>query len=227
MAWRAFGAMRTHGAGTLRTEHVDDAVTLGAPVVMVPTPGREGEDRLEARRRWIAGLQEVAPRSHTARREVEAPSADESELRDLLAGDSPRLDLALHLGEGGLEPLPQAETDEHLDQDQRHEAGQDTEEPAGTVAHVAVGQGGAVLEPGQVGGPVQSGTGEGTLAEEYRSERSLGMAEVEGDGLAGRIELIGACQQADCLLVPSLTVDRDREHVEHAGIRWPQLGHAP
>ena len=40
---------------------IDAAVTLGAPVVMIPTPARGGQDRAEARRNWIAGLKEVAP----------------------------------------------------------------------------------------------------------------------------------------------------------------------
>ena len=42
-------------------QSIEDAVVLGAPVAMVPTPGKAGEDRDEARKRWIAGLAEVAP----------------------------------------------------------------------------------------------------------------------------------------------------------------------
>ena len=37
------------------------AVTLGAPAVMIPTPGKDGVDRDTSRRNWIAGLEEVAP----------------------------------------------------------------------------------------------------------------------------------------------------------------------
>jgi len=40
---------------------LEDAVALGAPLVMIPTPGKKDEDRDEARKRWIAGLAEVAP----------------------------------------------------------------------------------------------------------------------------------------------------------------------
>ena len=38
-----------------------DAVTLGAPVVMIPTPGKAGLDPRAGRRNWIAGLQAVQP----------------------------------------------------------------------------------------------------------------------------------------------------------------------
>lgn len=40
---------------------LEAAVVLGAPAVMVPTPGKEDEDRDEARRRWITGLTALAP----------------------------------------------------------------------------------------------------------------------------------------------------------------------
>jgi len=36
---------------------VDEALVLGAPLMMVTTPGIEGVDRTEARKRWIGGLQ--------------------------------------------------------------------------------------------------------------------------------------------------------------------------
>ena len=40
---------------------IDDAVALGAPVVMIIPKGRPGEDRATGRRHWIAGLKEAAP----------------------------------------------------------------------------------------------------------------------------------------------------------------------
>ncbi len=40
---------------------MEAAVILGAPVVMIPTPGQEGVDRGELRTRWIEGLHSVAP----------------------------------------------------------------------------------------------------------------------------------------------------------------------
>jgi len=42
-------------------QSIDDAVELGAPVVMIPTGGKAGEDRNAARRRWIRGLKELQP----------------------------------------------------------------------------------------------------------------------------------------------------------------------
>ena len=40
---------------------VEEAVTLGAPTLMVTTPGKEGADRRELRKRWIGGLQAALP----------------------------------------------------------------------------------------------------------------------------------------------------------------------
>lgn len=40
---------------------IEDAVILGAPVVMIPTPGKAGVDRHVGRRNWIAGLQALQP----------------------------------------------------------------------------------------------------------------------------------------------------------------------
>ncbi|OGV94381.1 MAG: hypothetical protein A3K19_05585 [Lentisphaerae bacterium RIFOXYB12_FULL_65_16] len=40
---------------------LDDAKTLGAPVVMVVTPPKAGMTSAASRRNWIAGLQELAP----------------------------------------------------------------------------------------------------------------------------------------------------------------------
>lgn len=40
---------------------IEAAVVLGAPVLMIPTAGREGQARDQARDRWIAGLAQVAP----------------------------------------------------------------------------------------------------------------------------------------------------------------------
>ena len=40
---------------------LEDAVTLGAPVVMIPTPPTAGVDRDAARRNWIEGLKLVVP----------------------------------------------------------------------------------------------------------------------------------------------------------------------
>ena len=40
---------------------IEDAVTLGAPVVMIPTPAKQGVDRNVGRRNWIKGLQELQP----------------------------------------------------------------------------------------------------------------------------------------------------------------------
>lgn len=40
---------------------VEEAVALGAPRLMVTTPGAEGVDRAEMRRRWIGGLQAALP----------------------------------------------------------------------------------------------------------------------------------------------------------------------
>jgi len=37
------------------------ALALGAPRVMIPTPGTEGVDRAECRKRWIGGLQAALP----------------------------------------------------------------------------------------------------------------------------------------------------------------------
>lgn len=40
---------------------LEDALILGAPVVMIPTPGQSGAERDPLRRRWIEGLKDVAP----------------------------------------------------------------------------------------------------------------------------------------------------------------------
>ena len=40
---------------------LEAAVVLGAPVVMIPTPAKRGQDSTVARANWIAGLKEVAP----------------------------------------------------------------------------------------------------------------------------------------------------------------------
>jgi len=40
---------------------IEAAVTLGAPIIMLPTPRKKGVDRGISRRNWIAGLCEVAP----------------------------------------------------------------------------------------------------------------------------------------------------------------------
>jgi nicotinamide-nucleotide amidase len=53
----------------------------GCAVICLPGTPDEACSVLESA---FPGLQELAPRSHTERREVEAPSADESGLRDLL-----------------------------------------------------------------------------------------------------------------------------------------------
>ena len=45
---------------------IDDAVALGAPVVMIPTMVRPEMERAEFRRRWIAALAEVAPLARRA-----------------------------------------------------------------------------------------------------------------------------------------------------------------
>jgi len=45
---------------------IDDAVELGAPVVMIPTGWKAGEDRNATRRRWIRGLKELQPTAQEA-----------------------------------------------------------------------------------------------------------------------------------------------------------------
>ena len=45
---------------------LEAAVVLGAPTVMLPTPGKPDEDRDEARKRWIAGLAVLAPHADDA-----------------------------------------------------------------------------------------------------------------------------------------------------------------
>lgn len=42
-------------------QRVAEAAALGAPRVMIPTPGAEGVDRGECRKRWIGGLQAALP----------------------------------------------------------------------------------------------------------------------------------------------------------------------
>jgi sugar phosphate isomerase/epimerase len=51
---------RQAGVDALR-RNFDDAVALGAPVVMVVSPGKPGLSREESRKNWIAGLAELAP----------------------------------------------------------------------------------------------------------------------------------------------------------------------
>lgn len=41
--------------------HIEDAVTLGAPLVMLPTPPKKGVDRETSRSNWIKGLCDLAP----------------------------------------------------------------------------------------------------------------------------------------------------------------------
>jgi sugar phosphate isomerase/epimerase len=45
---------------------IDDAVTLGAPVVMIPTGTRPETERSEFRRRWIDALAEIMPLAQEA-----------------------------------------------------------------------------------------------------------------------------------------------------------------
>jgi sugar phosphate isomerase/epimerase len=40
-------------------QQVEQAVAIGAPLMMVTTPGTEGVDRSECRKRWIGGLQQA------------------------------------------------------------------------------------------------------------------------------------------------------------------------
>ncbi len=42
-------------------KEIEMAVTLGAPVVMIPTPGKEGLSSAESRKNWIAGFAEALP----------------------------------------------------------------------------------------------------------------------------------------------------------------------
>jgi sugar phosphate isomerase/epimerase len=53
-------AERAQALGAAR-QAVAEAVILGAPRLMVTTPGTEGVDRAEMRRRWIGGLQAALP----------------------------------------------------------------------------------------------------------------------------------------------------------------------
>ncbi len=45
---------------------IEAAVTLGAPVVMIPTPGQKDLDRNQLRQRWISGLKLVMPLAEDA-----------------------------------------------------------------------------------------------------------------------------------------------------------------
>ena len=47
--------------GDAARRSIEDAVTLGAPVVMIVTPPKPNMDRNTARRNWIAGLKELQP----------------------------------------------------------------------------------------------------------------------------------------------------------------------
>lgn len=45
---------------------IEAAVTLGAPIIMLPTPRKKGVDHRTSHRNWIAGLCEVAPLAEDA-----------------------------------------------------------------------------------------------------------------------------------------------------------------
>lgn len=51
---------RQQGVETCKRS-IEDAVTLGAPVVMIPTCWKDGRSSAESRRNWIEGLKDVAP----------------------------------------------------------------------------------------------------------------------------------------------------------------------
>lgn len=57
--------IRQRGLELLKRE-IETAHILGAPVLMIPTPGVEELARDELRRRWIVGLAEAAPLVHDA-----------------------------------------------------------------------------------------------------------------------------------------------------------------
>ena len=56
---------RREGLETCR-RGIEAAVILGAPVIMIPTPAKEGKPREASRRDWIEGLKEVASLTRSA-----------------------------------------------------------------------------------------------------------------------------------------------------------------
>ena len=58
-------AARVPGIEKSRKE-IETAVILGAPVIMIPTPPKEGLSSKESRKNWIAGLSEVIPSAKDA-----------------------------------------------------------------------------------------------------------------------------------------------------------------
>ncbi len=58
-------ASRAPGIERCKKE-IETAVILGAPVVMIPTPSKEGLSSKESRKNWIAGLAEAVPFANDA-----------------------------------------------------------------------------------------------------------------------------------------------------------------